>query len=269
MGILPADLLAATEGTGLDIAAILEPAREVGGDLYEVLAPRGRPGVRGPGRRLRQGHPGRALHGGDHDPGAHDGPPARRPGGDPAPRERRAGGPEPAQHVRDPAVRGVRPAEGPRDRGLGRPPPGDRVVGREPPRQAFSSTGRVAGLMLENEVTSESMDLRPGDTLLFFSDGVNEAFDEAQDLLGDERLLAHLPSGRAGPRPRPSSRCSASCGRTPARRSSPTTSRSSRRAGVHRRVERGPVLTCLRPQSRLRSPFLSSSPAAGCARRAR
>jgi len=39
MGILPADLGAATKGTGLDVAAILEPAREVGGDLYEVLHP--------------------------------------------------------------------------------------------------------------------------------------------------------------------------------------------------------------------------------------
>ena len=37
MGILPADLAAATKGTGLDVHAIIEPAREVGGDLYEVL----------------------------------------------------------------------------------------------------------------------------------------------------------------------------------------------------------------------------------------
>ena len=37
MGILPADLAAATRGTGLDVHAIIEPAREVGGDLYEVL----------------------------------------------------------------------------------------------------------------------------------------------------------------------------------------------------------------------------------------
>ena len=37
MGILPADLAAATRGTGLDVHAVIEPAREVGGDLYEVL----------------------------------------------------------------------------------------------------------------------------------------------------------------------------------------------------------------------------------------
>ena len=37
MGILPADLAACTAGTGLDVHAAIEPAREVGGDLYEVL----------------------------------------------------------------------------------------------------------------------------------------------------------------------------------------------------------------------------------------
>jgi sigma-B regulation protein RsbU (phosphoserine phosphatase) len=37
MGILPADLAAVTRGTGLEVHAIIEPAREVGVDLYEVL----------------------------------------------------------------------------------------------------------------------------------------------------------------------------------------------------------------------------------------
>ena len=36
MGILPADL-AAHAGTGLDVDAVIEPARQVGGDLYEVM----------------------------------------------------------------------------------------------------------------------------------------------------------------------------------------------------------------------------------------
>jgi serine phosphatase RsbU (regulator of sigma subunit) len=37
MGILPRDLATITKGTGLDVHAIIEPAREIGGDLYEVL----------------------------------------------------------------------------------------------------------------------------------------------------------------------------------------------------------------------------------------
>jgi sigma-B regulation protein RsbU (phosphoserine phosphatase) len=35
-GLLPADIRAQTEGTGLDVHALLEPARQVGGDLFEV-----------------------------------------------------------------------------------------------------------------------------------------------------------------------------------------------------------------------------------------
>jgi sigma-B regulation protein RsbU (phosphoserine phosphatase) len=37
LGILPADISKATRGTGLEVDAFLEPAREVGGDLFEVL----------------------------------------------------------------------------------------------------------------------------------------------------------------------------------------------------------------------------------------
>ncbi len=37
MGILPSDLSSRTAGTGLDIHAVIEPAKHVGGDLFEVL----------------------------------------------------------------------------------------------------------------------------------------------------------------------------------------------------------------------------------------
>jgi sigma-B regulation protein RsbU (phosphoserine phosphatase) len=51
--------------------------------------------------------------------------------------------------------------------------------------------------MADNAITSESIDLSPGDTLLFFSDGVTEAFDEAEELFGEDRLLSHL-AGQPG-----------------------------------------------------------------------
>src|SRR5262249_8079488 len=37
LGLLPSDLASRVEGTGLDVHAIIEPARQVGGDLFEVL----------------------------------------------------------------------------------------------------------------------------------------------------------------------------------------------------------------------------------------
>src|SRR6188508_701487 len=37
LGLLPSDLSGRVKGTGLDVHAIIEPARHVGGDLFEVL----------------------------------------------------------------------------------------------------------------------------------------------------------------------------------------------------------------------------------------
>ena len=37
MGLLPASIAAQVEASGLDVDAVLEPAQQVGGDLYEVL----------------------------------------------------------------------------------------------------------------------------------------------------------------------------------------------------------------------------------------
>jgi sigma-B regulation protein RsbU (phosphoserine phosphatase) len=37
LGILPADISAATRGSGVEVHTLLEPAKEVGGDLFEVL----------------------------------------------------------------------------------------------------------------------------------------------------------------------------------------------------------------------------------------
>jgi sigma-B regulation protein RsbU (phosphoserine phosphatase) len=192
MGFLPADLIAATKGTGLDVAALLEPAREVGGDLYEVLHPAEDRVFVALGDVSGKGIPAalfmavtmtlmRAMAR-QHD--------------DPAMILRRVND-ELAQQ--NPRLMFVTLQCAVFDLRRGRVTvasaghhPAILLSPGKAPRQAFASTGRVAGIMPDNPVTSESMDLNPGDTLLFFSDGVNEAFDEAQDLLGDERLLAHL-----------------------------------------------------------------------------
>jgi sigma-B regulation protein RsbU (phosphoserine phosphatase) len=192
MGILPADIPATTRGTGLDVAALLEPAREVGGDLYEVLHPAEDRLFVALGDVSGKGIPAalfmavtmtlmRAMAR-QHD--------------DPAEILRRVNDELVEQNPRlmfvtlqcavfDLRRRRVTVAS------AGHHPAIVLSPGK-PPRQAFSATGRVVGIMPDNPVTSESMDLVPGDTLLFFSDGVTEAFDEEQDLLGDERVLAHL-----------------------------------------------------------------------------
>jgi len=192
MGILPTDLSTRTQGTGLDVAAVVEPARQVGGDLYEVLRTADDRLVVALGDVSGKGIPAALFMAvtvtllrtmaRQHD--------------------------DPAEILS--ALNDELAEQNPRgmfvtlqcavfDLGRGRVTvagaghdPAVVLSSGHAPRRQFPSAGRVAGLMGGNEITSESLDLSPGDTLLFFSDGVTEAFDEAEELFGEERLLSHL-----------------------------------------------------------------------------
>jgi sigma-B regulation protein RsbU (phosphoserine phosphatase) len=62
----------------------------------------------------------------------------------------------------------------------------------QPPRLAFPSSGRPAGLMPFNPIERDVMAVSPGDTFVLFSDGVSEAMNAGGDFFGEDRLLAHL-----------------------------------------------------------------------------
>jgi sigma-B regulation protein RsbU (phosphoserine phosphatase) len=192
MGLLPANVPAQIQGTGLDVHAVLEPARQVGGDLFEVL--RLAPDrllvavgdVSGKGipaalfmavtmtllRNLaRQGH---------------------------APEEILA-------QLNDELL-----AQNPRgmfvtlqcmmfDLAAGRVTCASaghhgavRIIPGDAPGLTFTSAGRVLGLMPREEISSETQDLVAGETFVLFTDGVSEAFGPGDDLFGEERLLAYL-----------------------------------------------------------------------------
>jgi phosphoserine phosphatase RsbU/P len=192
MGILPADLAAATRGTSLDVKAVIEPAKKVGGDLYEVLRAADDRVVVALGDVSGKGIPAalfmavavtvlRTL--------------ARRI---PEPDEilRRLNDELAEQNPRgmfvtiqclvfDLTARRVTCA-GAGHHQLVVLSPG------QPPRLAFPSSGRPAGLMALNPITSESSPLNPGDTFVLFSDGVSEAMNAEEDFFGEDRLLAHL-----------------------------------------------------------------------------
>jgi phosphoserine phosphatase RsbU/P len=192
MGILPADLAGATRGTGIEVHAAIEPARQVGGDLYEVLRAANDRVVVALGDVSGKGIPAslfmavtvtvlRTL--------------ARQIA---APDEilRRLNDELAEQNPRgmfvtlqclvfDLARQQVSCA------GAGH----HQLVVLSPgraPRFAFPSTGRPAGLMPCNPVELESMPLEPGDMFVLFSDGVSEAMNEAEEFFGEERLLAEL-----------------------------------------------------------------------------
>src|SRR5512137_121839 len=181
MGILPADLPGATHGTGLDVYAAIEPAREVGGDLYEVLRAADDRVVVALGDVSGKGIPAalfmavtvtvlRTLG---------------RQIAEPDEILSRLNDELAAQNPRgmfvtlqclvfDLAAKRVTGA------GAGH----HQLVILSPgqaPRLAFPSTVRPAGLLPLNRIESESMPLSPGDTFVLFSDGVSEATNAADE----------------------------------------------------------------------------------------
>jgi sigma-B regulation protein RsbU (phosphoserine phosphatase) len=199
MGILPADLAAATSGSGLDVHAVIEPAQEVGGDLYEVLRASDDRIVVALGDVSGKGIPAalfmavavtilRTL----------------------------------ARHIVDPAeilsrLNDELAKQNPRGMfvtmqclvfdfehrrvscaGAGHHQLAVLSPGR-PPRLACPSSGRPAGLMLmlSNPIECEIFPLEPGETYVLFSDGVSEAMNATEDFYGEDRLLMAL-SASAG-----------------------------------------------------------------------
>ena len=199
MGILPASLAAATSGTSLDVHAVIEPAKHVGGDLYEVLRTDDCRVVVALGDVSGKGIPAalfmavtvtvlRTL---------------ARTIADPAEILRRLNDELNDQNPRGMFVtiqclvfdfaKGLVTCAGAGHHQLVVLSPGQL------PRLAFPSSGRPAGLMPLNPIESESMALARGDTFVLFSDGVSEAMNANEEFFGEDRLLAHLGASQGTP----------------------------------------------------------------------
>jgi sigma-B regulation protein RsbU (phosphoserine phosphatase) len=199
MGILPADLPGATAGSGLDIDAVIEPAREVGGDLYEVLRVSDDRVVVALGDVSGKGIPAalfmavavtilRTLAGQIAEPDE-----ILHRLNDELARQNPRGMFVTLQClVFDLARRSVSCA-GAGHHQLAVVSPG------QPPRLACPSSGRPAGLMPLNPIERETLPLRPGDTFVLFSDGVSEAMNIHDDFYGEDRLLAALAATAGRP----------------------------------------------------------------------
>jgi sigma-B regulation protein RsbU (phosphoserine phosphatase) len=192
LGILPSDVSECGRSRGLDIQAIMEPARDVGGDLYEVM----------PIARERV-----AVVIGDV---SGKGIPAALFMAVTTTLVRVA-----AQQLERPEKILARVNEGlivHNPRGMfvtlfcaifephtsqvncascGHPSPVLLRAG-EVPSLPFRSAGMAAGIMADIEIPSQSLDLKAGDTLVFYTDGVTEAFDAQEKQFGERRLLACL-----------------------------------------------------------------------------
>jgi sigma-B regulation protein RsbU (phosphoserine phosphatase) len=191
-GLLPANVATEIEGTGLDVHAILEPAHQVGGDLYEILRlDRDRVlvavgDVSGKGipaalfmavamtllrSMARQGKPPETI---------------LRDLNDELLAQNPRGMFVTLQCLVFDLAKGTVTCASAGHHGAALVLPGHI------PRLAFDSTGCVLGLLPAGEVTSDTLQLRPGATLVLFTDGVSEALDQNDELFGEERLLEYL-----------------------------------------------------------------------------
>ncbi len=191
MGMLPHDFAAMEQAYGVEFGAVLEPAREVGGDLYGVCAAAEDRLVVFLGDVSGKGIPAsmfmvRAIS------------LARLLAREIAEPERilarlndeLAGG-QSVVHVRDFPLRGVRSRH--RDDS---PWPMAAIAARCSSARANRRAGRsrisaprwasTPGLEFERT----ELTLRPGDSLVFYTDGVSEAFNPQDECYGDDRLLA-------------------------------------------------------------------------------
>jgi len=192
MGMIPQDFTRLEKGFGVELAAVLEPTREVGGDLYCAFAAdserlvlvmgdvsgKGIPAslfmvrastlVRLLGRQIRE--PERILA------TLNDELEADNPSG---------------MFVTvicviyERATRRLTLSNG----GQCRP-----VLLRrgQPPAWAFPKLGTALGLEPGMDFEQSAMTLEPGDTLVLYTDGVTEAFNAQDECYGDDRLLAEL-----------------------------------------------------------------------------
>jgi sigma-B regulation protein RsbU (phosphoserine phosphatase) len=192
LGILPADVSACTRGTGLDIQMIMEPAEEVGGDLYDVLRLDEDRVVVVVGDVSGKGIPAalfmavsttliRAI--------------ARQVD---RPEEilRRVNDALTVQNPRGMFVTIFFAIFEPRAKKIscastGHPSPVLLRPGSAP-RFPFQAPGMVAGILPGSTVPNQSLDLQAGDTLVFYTDGVTEAFNAGGEQFGERRLLEHL-----------------------------------------------------------------------------
>jgi sigma-B regulation protein RsbU (phosphoserine phosphatase) len=191
-GLLPADVPARIQGTGLDFHAALEPAREVGGDFYEVL---------------RGGNDTVVVVIGDV---SGKGIPAAMFMAVTTTLLRVAtldrNQPEDILMCLNDALM----AQNPRNMfvtlccAVFRPRKGKVTIASaghpspvllrpgQPPSLPATASGMVAGIQRGTQIPSQSFDLKAGDTFVFYTDGVTEAFNPAGVQFGEKRLLEQL-----------------------------------------------------------------------------
>jgi phosphoserine phosphatase RsbU/P len=192
MGMIPQDFLALEKAFGVQLAGTLEPAREVGGDLYSAF-----PGMEGRLVLLIGDVSGKGIPASLFMVRASS--LARLLGRDIAEPERilaRLNDELSADNpsgmfvtmlcaVYDPASARVAMANAGHNRPV-------LLRGGVPARWAVNGLGTALGFEPDLRFERTDITLQPGEALVLYTDGVNEAFNPAAECYGNERLLAGL-----------------------------------------------------------------------------
>ncbi len=194
MGILPPDVAMIAEGTGLEAQAILHPAQAVGGDLYEVLRRPDGKLVVVIGDVSGKGIPAALFMAVTMTLVRAMSPDAT----DPSQLLRRVSDSLATQNPRNMFVTILcaiyDPTTGRLDYASAGHPP--LALIRQGKAEFLTlEPDMAAGIMAGLSAPSQSTQLQPGDSVVFYTDGVTEAFNAAGELFGEVRLLENL----AGP----------------------------------------------------------------------
>jgi sigma-B regulation protein RsbU (phosphoserine phosphatase) len=192
MGMLPHDFSPFEEAYGVSFGAVLEPAREVGGDLYGVCAAAPDRLVMFLGDVSGKGIPAsmfmvRAIS------------LARLLSREIAEPERILAKLNDELSAENPSgmfVTFLCAVFEPTSRRLAMANAGHcrpiLLSANEPPRWAVKSLGTALGFETGLEFERTDLTLNPGDTLILYSDGVSEAFNPQEECYGNDRLLADV-----------------------------------------------------------------------------
>jgi phosphoserine phosphatase RsbU/P len=192
MGMLPHDFVGMEQAYGVELGAVLEPAREVGGDLYGVCAAARERLVVFLGDVSGKGLPAsmfmvRAIS------------LARLLSREIAEPERILARLNDELAADNPSGMFVTFLCAVFDPGSGRLTLANAGHCRpvllrtgEPPRWAVQHLGTALGFELGLEFERTELNLCPGDALAFYTDGVSEAFNPQDECYGNERLLADV-----------------------------------------------------------------------------
>jgi sigma-B regulation protein RsbU (phosphoserine phosphatase) len=192
MGMIPQDFSPLEKAFGVELAGVLEPAREVGGDLYSAFPGAGGRLVLLVGDVSGKGIPASLFM-------VRASSLARLLGRDTAEPERILARLNDELSADNPSGMFVTMACAVFEPGSGRVAIANAghnrpVLLREgaPPRWAVEGLGTALGFEPGLAFERTDLTLRPGDSLVIYTDGVNEAFNPQAECYGNERLLDGL-----------------------------------------------------------------------------